>query len=613
MLTGRFTLVQNGRGATGLLCMENRRKERREMAVSKKQQVLMGLLWVVIFPLVSYISYSSFLINKINWTNLILLFALLLIMMLLPIKFRNVSVSFERWITFTIFFQYGLFVEFVFIQAAMFFLLFAEKSSLPINHKFFVNSIIFSITSFVSAYIFYASGGTIDALKFKETIMYALLYAVIYTIVNNLLLKIYFALNKRTYSLYSKEATWDYMLTLIMIPFSISHYFLDNHFGNQSLLLIGIPILIVLLTIRMYTNSNSLYDQLSSAAEIGHELADQLLFDEVIQTFLEKLKDVVPYHQAYIVDFRSERSLFPLMGYEHGKITKHVKEIVFLEEKTEDDGLNMEHIRIYTNKKEMQGLQTIQFSDEVETVLTAPIIRNKITEGFLIITSKNRNACSTSFIDMIEILTGYFAVSLEKARYFENKLRKSERCGLTKLHNYRYLDRKLDENVVSFHLQKMEELSLIILDIDYFKKINDQYGHESGNQILLKLANLLRTYQSEQDIIARYGGEEFVFILPNCSKREALKIAEKMRKEVAQTAFEIRPDLSSNTEVIKINITISLGVASIPNDALSAREIMRKADRALYIYAKQAGRNKVGVLENQRNYERTKTQTLPIV
>lgn len=569
------------------------------MVVSKRQQLITFFIWLLIVPLGFFVAHSFFPSRELDWANILLLFAIMFLTMLLPLQFQTVTISLERWVTLTIFFQYGVFTELVFIQVAMFIILFTEKSSLPLTHKFFVNSTIFTILSIVSGFVFHYAGGTIGSLNFSDVFLFGLLYAASYSLLNNILLKVYFLFNARIYSLRSKGALWDYISTLIMVPFSISLYFLHEHLDNKSLLLIGIPFIIVLVVLRMYNTSNTLNDQLSHAGEIGHELADRLLFDEVIETFLEKLKDVVPFGDAYVVDLRGGKKLIPLMGSESGVITKDVKGISFLAEKEPDDGLDKHFSQIYFNEKEVRSLKNIDFTHQVGTVMTAPIVRNQKTEGFLILTSVRKNSFRAVDMQIIDILTGYFAISLEKAKYFENTIEKSERCGLTKLNNFRYLDRKLDEETMRYHLGSLNELSVIILDIDHFKGINDTYGHESGNDILIQLAQLLLKFKKPNDTLARYGGEEFVLVLPNTSKVEAADLAETIRQEVENTPFKVIPDLSESRITIDVKITISLGVATVPDDAETAKDLLRNADRALYIGGKQAGRNRVGLYEDE--------------
>ena len=558
----------------------------------------MFFVWLLVVPLGFFIAYTYFPSRELDWTNILILFAIMFLTMLIPLQFKTVTISLERWVTLTVFFQYGVFTELVFIQVAMFILLFTEKSALPLTHKFFVNSSIFVIISLVSGFVFHYAGGVIGTLDFSDIFLFGLLYAMSYSFLNSVLLKVYFYFNSRIFSLRSQGALWDYISTAIMLPFSISLYFLQEHLGNKSLLLVGIPFLIVLIVLKMYNTSNTLNEQLSNAGDIGHELADRLLFDEVIQTFLVKLNDAVPFCNAYVVDLRGGSKLIPLMGSELGAIRKEVEGIAFLGNKKPDDGLDLYFSRVYFNEKEIQSLKNITFSSPVGSMITAPIVRNEKTEGFLILTSIRKNSFRPVDMQIIDILTGYFAISLDKARYYENTIEKSERCGLTKLHNFRYLEKQMNEEVIQYHLGKISQLSVIILDIDHFKVINDTYGHESGNVILVKLAKMLQKFAKPGDTLARYGGEEFVIVLPECGKEEAANLAELIRLEVEGAFFEITPDLSEERTSIDVAITISLGVATIPEDAESAKDLLRNADRALYIGGKQAGRNRVGLFEN---------------
>ncbi|WP_210468774.1 sensor domain-containing diguanylate cyclase [Sporosarcina sp. 6E9] len=572
------------------------------MDVSKKQQIIMFCIWLLVVPASFLLAKAYFPAKELDWMNIVILLFIMFLTMLLPIHFENMTISLERWITLTIFLQYGLFVEIIFIQIAMFFILFTEKSTLPISHKFFVNSTIFAFTSLLSGTIYHALGGTIGSMDFSNVFYFGLIYAITYSLINNLLIKVYFHFNAHIFSLTSKGALWDYASTIIMVPFGVALYFLNVHLSNKSLLLIGIPFVIVLIVLRMYNSSTTLKDQLSSASAIGHELADRLLFDEVIETFLVKLKEVVPYDNAYVVDLRSGINFVPLMGNGPNGLTSEVKGLIFRDIKKADDGLDALFTRIYFNEKDIKKLSTLEFDANVRSVLTAPIIRDGVTEGFLIMTSLHKNMFQTESVHLINILTGFFAISLEKARFYESTIEKGERCGLTKLHNFSYLELKLGENMKELQEAKLSNLSVIMLDIDHFKSINDTYGHECGNVILVRLAELLRKFTTTGTTLARYGGEEFVFLLPNTTKEEAANLAEEIRAEVEKTNFVITPDLSEEKPLgrisIEVNITISLGVATAPEDADHPKDLLRNADRALYIGGKQSGRNLVGVYED---------------
>ncbi|ABK44404.1 diguanylate cyclase with PAS/PAC sensor [Magnetococcus marinus MC-1] len=163
----------------------------------------------------------------------------------------------------------------------------------------------------------------------------------------------------------------------------------------------------------------------------------------------------------------------------------------------------------------------------------------------------------------------------------EQQLRElSTTDGLTKLINRRRMDELLDEELkraVRYGLN----LSILLLDVDHFKKFNDTYGHEQGDHVLIALAAEMKSYFRNIDYPCRYGGEEFFVILPNTDADGAIKVADRLRERVAEK------------EVDGLRVTISIGVASYPDLSITRPDAMvRAADSALYV-AKEQGRNKV--------------------
>ncbi|MEA3352547.1 MAG: diguanylate cyclase [Campylobacterota bacterium] len=157
--------------------------------------------------------------------------------------------------------------------------------------------------------------------------------------------------------------------------------------------------------------------------------------------------------------------------------------------------------------------------------------------------------------------------------------------SMTKLYNRRYFS-KVSEHIFDLAKRDKVPLSVILLDIDKFKDINDTYGHNIGDEIIIKLANKLKEHQRKSDIVCRYGGEEFVLLLPNTSSEGAMTVANKIKEEVENTTTDISDD-------IKIKFTVSLGVSDIENRSENSIEAaLIRADKALY-KAKETGRNKV--------------------
>lgn len=161
---------------------------------------------------------------------------------------------------------------------------------------------------------------------------------------------------------------------------------------------------------------------------------------------------------------------------------------------------------------------------------------------------------------------------------------------LTGLNNVRQFDNMF--NIVSQQaIRNGEDLSLLFLDIDYFKKINDTFGHSCGDIILMDLAVILRNTCRVYDIISRNGGEEFSVLLLNCPATCALEIAERIRKNVECNKFHI-------SDKVDINITISIGISTYPNITNNIDSLLEHADTALY-EAKRTGRNRVVLYNNK--------------
>ncbi|MEM1139393.1 MAG: PleD family two-component system response regulator [Pseudomonadota bacterium] len=156
---------------------------------------------------------------------------------------------------------------------------------------------------------------------------------------------------------------------------------------------------------------------------------------------------------------------------------------------------------------------------------------------------------------------------------------------LTGLYNRRYMERHL-QSLVSRSITQAKPLSFLIMDLDYFKSINDTYGHDVGDAVLREFANRLMQSVRGVDLACRYGGEEFVVVMPETDKAFAFMVAERLRQDVAEKPFVI------DDEVGELDITVSIGVTCVESSADDALTVLRRADQALY-RAKNEGRNRV--------------------
>jgi len=185
----------------------------------------------------------------------------------------------------------------------------------------------------------------------------------------------------------------------------------------------------------------------------------------------------------------------------------------------------------------------------------------------------------------LAFVAAYIIKYVLKSRDFEYQYKLATTDGLTDLYNHRYFQEQMIMQVANCRRYN-SKFSLILIDIDFFKKFNDTFGHQSGDAVLRQVAQKLKRNVRSTDFVCRYGGEEMGIILPNTDKNEALITAQKICEAVAETPLRLANDKESI-------VTISLGVSTYPQDGQTPSEIIDIADKRLY-YAKEHGRNQVG-------------------
>jgi diguanylate cyclase (GGDEF)-like protein len=184
----------------------------------------------------------------------------------------------------------------------------------------------------------------------------------------------------------------------------------------------------------------------------------------------------------------------------------------------------------------------------------------------------------TSTVRALGQASMHTALSLRNARLLGENERLATRDSLTGLANRRLFDESLQREVARAR-RLAAPLSLLVLDVDHFKQVNDSYGHQTGDAVLREVADALVANTKNYDVAARYGGDEFVVLLPGCSRDDALRVAERVRLGIAR-AVDGAP------------VTVSAGVATVPDNANDAERLMAAADAALYD-AKRTGRDRV--------------------
>jgi diguanylate cyclase (GGDEF)-like protein len=208
-----------------------------------------------------------------------------------------------------------------------------------------------------------------------------------------------------------------------------------------------------------------------------------------------------------------------------------------------------------------------------------PLVAFGQTLGVLVLDSDKKDAFNAQDVQPLESVADICATAIQNAHYVERVKQLAYLDGLTGIFNRRYFELRIMEEIE--RARRFEAgMALLMIDIDQFKRLNDEFGHLLGDEVLRQVSSIFHQQLRKIDVVCRYGGEEFAILLSQTDAEHAMQVAEKLRKLIDEWEFPGVPR----------TVTISVGVASFPEDGLTRDELVRAADAGLYA-AKQAGRN----------------------
>jgi diguanylate cyclase (GGDEF)-like protein len=302
--------------------------------------------------------------------------------------------------------------------------------------------------------------------------------------------------------------------------------------------------------------------------------------ETTIETIVDKSKELI----------RSEFSALLLL--KDGKVTRFYTSIgdsspckikpTGILEKVFNDGMPVRGREI----RDLPGFKGFSHGHpaQIRSVLVVPIVLEKAMLGEIILANRvGAEEFSLGDEDLLVTLSIQAAFALERVRNHQKIAKLATIDGLTGLNNHRTFQERLDIEIERAKRFK-QNLSLLMMDLDFFKRLNDTYGHRAGDQVLKKVACRIVEGVRNIDLAARYGGEEFVAILPATSAQGAIVTAERIRNEIMNKAIKIADN--------DVSITISIGIATYPEDSSARESLIERADTALYA-AKESGRNKI--------------------
>lgn len=239
-------------------------------------------------------------------------------------------------------------------------------------------------------------------------------------------------------------------------------------------------------------------------------------------------------------------------------------------------------------------INELKCADQIKSAAFLPLLRGNQMIGAMVLLSQDphryQKGIGTLFLQKLSVMT---AVAIENCLNQQRIKEISYQDALTQTYNRRYFDLRFKDEIARC-VRWDDDLVCMFLDVDHFKKINDNYGHQTGDSVLRHMVNLIKEQVRSCDIVARYGGEEFVVALPSTTLHAAHEIAERLRQAICSSAIILHDK--------QLNVSVSIGMASLRDLPISSQHdadfictaLLDKADKALYD-AKKNGRNQVSV------------------
>jgi diguanylate cyclase (GGDEF)-like protein/putative nucleotidyltransferase with HDIG domain len=306
--------------------------------------------------------------------------------------------------------------------------------------------------------------------------------------------------------------------------------------------------------------------------EIAQTIGSSLNMHDTVTLVSNKLRAIVPFDTCiiFIVDDRSGKAIATHVVGDHEDLFRHRRLNI-------GDGITgwvIANARSMCNSS--PELDLVGLPDDIARsyrgVLVSPLIREDGAFGAISLFSKGRTSYTTEHVRLLESVAQHAASALNNAITFEKTKESALTDPLTELPNSRGFYMMLEQRLAECQRLGRESLSVISMDLDDFKQINDQWGHAIGDRLLSSVAHVIRKELRQMDILSRYAGDEFVAIMPMASQSMAEGICERVRKAVSDHKFSVRQGKT-------VDVAISMGIACFPNDGETTEELLTFASR----------------------------------
>ncbi|WP_241654654.1 sensor domain-containing diguanylate cyclase [Sporolactobacillus shoreae] len=562
------------------------------MRLSKAKKRAVWFAWAVITAVSLPLLYLVDPPRNDSLSSIIIVSTVFLITALFSFRVQGTDIIVLQGIGLSAFLIFGLFVEAIMTQFGILVYLMSQRLSKNDLYRIPVNSIMFFGVSVSAAGAYYGLGGQTENIAhvlLSFNLIPVIGFYVAAYLANEIIIYSYRKWLLRVQEnnkWFDKDMIWEAFVTLLMMPLGISFYLMYSSMGLAGMFIIAIPMVALSIIIRLINISQDLVRFLQSVNHLGQKLTEELSVDHVMDLLFSKIPGMLSADYIYIISYR-----FP----EKPKILRLFRKqesenfVPFQQEADVSlDVYRQGKALIGTRNQDMYPFLYALSDGHAKSFLSVPMMYHGQVIGVLTVASHLSKAYTKTARIGVEIIGDFLAIALENARTFEIRKKESEQDPLTDLFNYRYLMNVLDR---MYNDLTLSTFSVIMMDIDDFKTINDTHGHQNGNAVLIGVANRLRSTVGEKGIIARYGGEEFTVVLPGIDRNICFAMAESIRQAVATDPFMIY--IEDEHRYRQIHVTISIGISTARADASGPAELINNADHAMYVGAKRKGKNRV--------------------
>lgn len=462
------------------------------------------------------------------------------------------------------------------------------------NYTSPLRSILFNTSQSVLAlaaafYIYEKAGGTMPGGGFSlVNILPVLAFTAAYFLTNHVLVYIYL-LPQRRYSgrvNWTDALKWDGITYLFTMPFGVAMAMLYDEYQILGASLLFLPVLVIQFVMRLYVNLELANRELVALYEVARRLGTMWDADEILELVLKEARRVVSYHTGVVYLWSEEQRVY-LPRVVRSPYARHLHNTV-LESGHGVIGWSIHKQKpdiVYDTRIDPRAKNEQKHLQFLRSLLVIPLVVDAEVLGVLVLGDRRPMTFEEKHLQILTIIGGQAAVAVAKSYLHGRVEALASTDEVSQLYNQRYFYLRLQAEY-DRAVQNKTSFALVVIDFDGFKKINERYGHLSGDVIIAEAARLIRSNVRPGDIVARYGGGEFAILLPEIGQEEVRQLAAKLQRVIKRHGFKVDGVAGG------VYLTASLGVVMFPEDADNLIDMLKLADKALH-RAKESGGDRV--------------------